>query len=267
MQIKHLHLAEPDADVFITNSSDTFAKFASTKIFNKIKQSCKKNQLIGLSGGSTPFPVYKRLAEMASGNNFLDKSFWFQVDERLTKDESRCNQKKIIEAMFSNNSGLQKEALLAINLNDKKDNVGKAYSNMFNLLPSEVRTPEPIDLLVMGLGADGHTASLFPECDWKLNNTGTDFIVFTPQTQSESRISLKLQRIIEAKEIIFLINAKGKEEALEEIFKLNNYLKPAGYVAKSRHTNWIINTKDGHDWIDSNKIEYETMVPLQEKNK
>lgn len=262
MQIKQLRLKCPYADVFITSSDNEFVSLASKLVLNKIKKSRKIHKLIGLSGGSTPFPVYEQLSKMTSEEKILEKCFWFQVDERLTSDRNRCNKDKIAKSMFKSCVGLLKDNFLAVDLNNNLDTVCDKYTKSFYALPIEVRPPEPVDLLIMGLGSDGHTASLFPECDWKSDCEGSDFCVFTPESQPEPRLSLKLDRIINAREILFLVNGKEKKEALEDIFTLNNFLKPAGNIANSRHTVWVINSIEGHDWINPKIIESESEMDI-----
>jgi 6-phosphogluconolactonase len=71
------------------------------------------------------------------------------------------------------------------------------------------------DLVLLGLGEDGHTASLFPGHDMGLEQGGTDVLpVFDAPKPPPERVSLSAQRLSRAKQVLFLVTGVGKREAV-----------------------------------------------------
>lgn len=73
----------------------------------------------------------------------------------------------------------------------------------------------PFDLVLLGLGEDGHTASLFPGHDWGEAGTSPDVLAVrgAPKPPPE-RISLSARRLSRAREVLFLVTGEGKREAV-----------------------------------------------------
>lgn len=110
---------------------------------------------IGLAGGSTPRPVYEALATGEIGERFpWSQTDWYFGDERaVPMDHPDSNYRLALETMLMRHP----------------EAIGRTY-RMPADAPDAVeaarrygrRMPEPLDVLILGMGADGHTASLFP---------------------------------------------------------------------------------------------------------
>jgi 6-phosphogluconolactonase len=83
------------------------------------------------------------------------------------------------------------------------------------LYARELRGVDAFDLVLLGLGEDGHTASLFPGHDWGVHADSPDALaVFKAPKPPPERVSLSAQRLSRARHVLFLIEGAGKRAAV-----------------------------------------------------
>ncbi|WP_108422976.1 6-phosphogluconolactonase [Flagellimonas amoyensis] len=173
---------------------------------------------VALSGGSTPKIVFDVLAQ-----NFADKVDWTKVhfywgDERCvppTDDES--NYKMTVEHLFS------KLDLPEGNINrilGEKDPEGEAmrYANLLEINLDRVEEVPQFDLVILGMGDDGHTASIFPH-QIELWDAADHCVVATHPDSGQKRVSINGKVINTAKEVAFLVTGASKAEKVEAIIE------------------------------------------------
>ena len=157
-----------------------------------------------LSGGTTPVNVYKLLA-----NEQVDFEKW-----HIYFGDERCFPLNHLER----NSNVAESTWLS------KVNILK--SNIF-IIPAELGNAEgalayekildknkPFDLVMLGLGDDGHIASLFPTHQWD-NSKQVISVSNAPKSPSD-RISLTPSRLSNTEEVLFLISGKNKVNAFKQ---------------------------------------------------
>ena len=226
-------------EVFISTSKKEFAKSAGNFIFDLIAQNNSEN-VISLSGGQTPYPVYKYLINPIRKAGLQNNVFFIQTDERnLSPDSNRSNRKSIIECLFAD-TGLPVNNFYPIVplQNDYSENRKSCVSH----LAKHLGPPKPIDILILGMGDDGHTASLFPDTEWQNTSTNTGYALFKSKNQPEQRISLTMSQIIQAKNVVFLVSG-NKENAVKKVLLNKNSELPAGYVINNCKTTWFLDPK------------------------
>lgn len=175
---------------------------------------------VALSGGSTPKIVFDVLAK-----SFADKVDWTKVhfywgDERCvppTDDES--NYKMTVEHLFS------KIDVPEGNINrilGEKDPEGEAmrYANLLEIDLDRVEDVPQFDLVILGMGDDGHTASIFPH-QIELWDAADHCVVATHPDSGQKRVSINGKVINTAKEVAFLVTGTSKAEKVEAIIKKN----------------------------------------------
>ncbi|MDX9976168.1 MAG: 6-phosphogluconolactonase, partial [FCB group bacterium] len=114
---------------------------------------------IALSGGSTPRPLYTLLATELCDQIPWDRVTLFQVDERMLPwDHPDSNWKMSHESLVARVPNLTAYPMDPMSANPADDYAAR----LRNTIPHNNGGVPVFDLLILGMGADGHTASLFP---------------------------------------------------------------------------------------------------------
>jgi 6-phosphogluconolactonase len=173
---------------------------------------------VALSGGSTPKIVFDVLAA-----HFADTIDWSRVhfywgDERCvppTDDES--NYKMTVEHLFS------KIEVPHENINrvlGEKDPTTEAmrYANLLEIDLDRVDGVPQFDLVILGMGDDGHTASIFPH-EIELWEAADHCVVATHPDSGQKRVSINGKVINMAQEVAFLVTGASKAEKVEAVIE------------------------------------------------
>lgn len=175
---------------------------------------------LALSGGSTPRPVYERLAREPLDWPLVDL---FQGDERCVPPEDPASNQAMLRESLTNRAGLLPRDMFFIARGQEvnAEEAAKAYEEDLCAYfgRCEERLPA-FDLILLGLGPDGHTASLFPGSR-ALAETKRWVVPVAARELGEGveprvdRVTLTLPVLNAARRVLFLIGAHGKEAALE----------------------------------------------------
>ncbi len=198
-------IEHPDFDSLSTTVARTLARICAEAM------EARNTAALALAGGSTPIPVYRHLAGIQ-----LD---WSRVvlipgdDRWVAHDDPACNLRAMREA-FSG-AGADFRALTPARPGAAPD-TDIAEATLAEL-------PGPFDACVLGMGTDGHFASLFPGAagltDALDPNGGTPAVVVHPSPLPAdapfARISLTLSRILASRRLLLLIRGEDKREVLQ----------------------------------------------------
>jgi 6-phosphogluconolactonase len=158
---------------------------------------------IVLAGGTTPKSVYEllRLAD----TNWSKWHIYYNDDRCLPVDHPERN------SLMAAQTWLQYVDIPKSQIHDIPAELGpvpaaKAYADTLAGLGD-------FDLVLLGLGEDGHTASLFPGHTW--DDTVDAFAVFDAPKPPAERVSISAARLSRARGVIFLVTGAGKQEAVD----------------------------------------------------
>ena len=167
---------------------------------------------VALSGGSTPKAIYRSLSSAPYSEQIpWDKIWLFWGDER--SDPAQSNYKMTMEAGFGT-MPIPKNQIFPMKAQENIEEGALDYQKQIeNALKGH-----PFDLVMLGMGEDGHTASLFPQTD-ALKVQGKLVVAnYVPQ-KNTWRMTLTYEAINSAHNIAIYVLGESKKETLVEVFK------------------------------------------------
>jgi 6-phosphogluconolactonase len=201
----------PNLDVLSQGAADLFIELAKKSISKKGQFSA------ALSGGSTPKPLYETLASADRQEEIeWEKVHLFWGDERcVPPDHPDSNYKMVKETL------LQKISIPEINIHRVPAELDPrmAAFSYEETLRSLQNGPLPVfDLVFLGMGEDGHTASLFPHSAG-LNEEDRWFIANYAPERGTWRLTLTKNAINAAKNIVVLVAGGEKADMLFDVLE------------------------------------------------
>jgi len=196
---------------------------------------------IAISGGSSPKILFNTLSEKLNKKSNLETKFYW-VDERcVPPDSEESNYKMAKENLFINNI-FKSENIYRIKGENEPQKEAISYDkNLRKTLKLKDDIPQ-FDLIILGLGDDGHTASLFPHEFQNLRGV-EECLVATHPLSGQKRISLSEKIINNAKEVIFHVTGSGKKHVVDKIINDGENFEsyPASYIKpKSANLSWYL---------------------------
>lgn len=160
---------------------------------------------IVLAGGSTPRGAYRLLR--TADTDWSRWHVWFG-DERCVPSGTTERNSRMAGDAWLDHVPIPPNQVHAIPAERGPDVAARAYAE-------RLRGVGPFDLVVLGLGADGHTASLFPGHDWGIAVDAPDVLaVFDAPKPPPQRVSLSATRLGRARAVLFLVDGEAKRDAL-----------------------------------------------------
>ena len=182
---------------------------------------------VAVSGGKTPVELYKHLSNCKRDLDW-DKTHIFQVDERFVPREDKDNNFKMLDKCLIKPLNLRKKNIYPIPTNFKT--AAESAKEYEHLLTSFFKKTIPVfDLILLGMGEDGHTASIFPE-PVKTLHKGLFVNAVEKDSIKYQRITLKMEIINNAKNILFLVTGKNKADIAKEVIEKKNRSFPAAKI-------------------------------------
>jgi 6-phosphogluconolactonase len=163
---------------------------------------------VGLSGGSTPKPVYEALAQEAID---WSRVTFFLVDDRCVSPDHPDSNQQLARSSIINVTGA---ASVFPDTSLPPDESAQEYGSRLRLLWNN-HLP---DVMIVGMGPDGHIASLFPPLAENLmDDTRLVAHTTTDTFAVHDRITLTLNPITAAEHHVFLLKGEDKKQLWEEM--------------------------------------------------
>lgn len=159
---------------------------------------------IVLAGGSTPYGIYLLLRDAHT-----DWSKWhvYYGDERCLPPEHADRNSRMAEESLLLQVPIPRQQIHTMPAEQGPDLAAQSYSRTL----ADVGA---FDLVLLGMGEDAHTASLFPGQPWESADAAPAIPVRNAPKPPSERVSLSASRLSDARRVIFLVTGAGKREAV-----------------------------------------------------
>lgn len=222
-----------------TIKSHKTAKETAKALALYLKDQINKSSVfhLAISGGSTPKMLFEALASIKVDIAW-NKLQLYWVDERcVTPDHAESNYRMTVESLLSK-VPLQTDNIHRMKGELKPEEGIIDYQKDIDALPKAKGLPQ-FDLIILGMGDDGHTASIFPPSK-ELITIDSDLAVGTNPYSGQKRLTLTGRTIKNAKEVYFHVTGANKAPILKEILnESGKYKDYPSFYFKSDAQWWV----------------------------
>jgi len=194
---------------------------------------------IALSGGNTPAPIYTRLAVIAHDLPWELARITFGDERCVPPDDPQSNFRMARETLFVPGA-VPEKSILRMRGEIDPQVAAREYQDQLDLIATQ--RGEPIyrhDLILLGLGDDGHTASLFPgtvALDETIRRVVANFV---PKLDAW-RLTFTFPLINHARHVCFLIGAAKKADLIERVLEGDPEFPASRVNPSAGDVTWII---------------------------
>lgn len=221
----------------IVRDAEALSARAAELIADRIRGSDAPFRL-ALSGGNTPRGCYRRLAHLHQVP--WDRVEIYLGDERFVPlDDPDSNYHMIRQTLLAGER-VSPRAVFAIPTDGAPENAADAYEEILRQQygGSHLMADPPLfDLQLLGLGEDGHTASLIP--GQPVLEERTRWVAAVPKGRDEPRITLTYPALESSRLTIFLVGGAAKKDALARA-RAGDAAIPAGRLKPQGEVIWLV---------------------------
>ena len=212
MRVSKTHYLPDSVGFYSANNSESLASDLCQCIGEILTEAIRKRgrASMAVSGGSTPIRLFKEFSLLSIDWTKIDLTL---ADDRWVDAKNADSNELLVRTHLMKNKAA-KVNFISLKNDAKTAKEGQIYSEKMLR-----KITLPFDVVVLGMGSDGHTASLFPCSDelpeaMKLNNS--NYLISTsPKTAPYERISLTARVILDSKNIFLHLNGSSKLHTLE----------------------------------------------------
>lgn len=199
---------------------------------------------LALSGGKTPSMLFSLLA-----NKFADALPWQKIhfwwgDERMVPSDDPESNFGVVNDLLFKRLPIATENIHRIKGEGSPEIEAERYGMEIQSFVPEKKGWPSFDLIMLGLGDDGHTASIFPN-QMQLLESDQVTAIATHPLSGQKRITLTGKVINNAKRVVFLVSGESKAPIYNEIIHNteNSLMYPAAHIHPKRELYWFVDNK------------------------
>jgi 6-phosphogluconolactonase len=194
---------------------------------------------IALSGGKTPAPIYSRLAVIGHDLPWESARITFGDERCVSPENPESNFRMARETLFVP-AAVPEKSILRMRGEIDPQVAAQEYQDQLDLMATQ--RGEPIyrhDLILLGLGDDGHTASLFPGTGALDETTRRVVANFVPKLDAW-RLTFTFPLINQARHVCFLVGAAKNASLIERVIEGDPQFPASRVNPSAGHVTWII---------------------------
>jgi 6-phosphogluconolactonase len=234
-----------DNVVYVYDSADTLIQ-AATELIAKYAIDVVKHKStfsMALAGGSTPVGVYQGLVEASWKDTFpWAQSHFFFGDERyVPHDDVQSNYRMALQS-FLQHVPIDPAHIHPIPTHcHQPEDCAEQYERVLidTLAGNDSNTIPVLDLVLLGMGDDGHTASLFPETEILAESEAAVAAVYVDKLDSW-RVSMTFPVLNNAKRVIVLVSGENKASVLSEVLCTDEIRYPIQMLNNPYGVMWLV---------------------------
>ncbi len=210
-----------------TEDNDSLVEQLCIKILCDLKESMllKSRVSLALSGGRTPVGLFQRLSHKSFTWSNVDITL---VDERWVSREHRDSNELLVRRHFLQNLAIKAQFI------GMKNNATTARAGQLTCNEALEEIIFPLDVVILGMGEDGHTASFFPCCNELVMamdpQLSVNCLATMPTTAPYERMTLSYATLIRAKHRILYLVGVDKLATLEKAMFVSDPFKMPIYA-------------------------------------
>jgi 6-phosphogluconolactonase len=213
----------------------------------KVAEKRKTSLTIAISGGSTPRLLFSVLSEKYSSavDWSVVKLLW--VDERCVPPDDVESNFGMTNKILLSKIEIPSENVFRIRGEDDPEKEAERYSVVIDNQIRQINSIPVFDIVLLGMGEDGHTASIFPGNE-KLFSSKKNCDVAVHPVSGQNRITLTGKVINNARSVFFLVTGISKADIVNEIFRNSavSGMFPAAHVRSlNGKTTWLLDNEAG----------------------
>lgn len=224
-----------DLETMIFANRDDLVSTAAQMIAEKLENlfSSQKEVHVAITGGTVGTLTLEAIKVRTKDLDLSNFHVWW-VDERFVPRVSADRNE-----LQARNAWLEGSGILEQNVHAFPASDSTSIEDAANSFATEIETINPeFELVLLGMGEDGHVASLFPGSE---SIAFGDYVVVEQNSPKppKVRLSLSMKAINSSKEVMFLVSGIEKAQAVSDVMSGVGNL-PAGAVAGKNKTLWLI---------------------------
>ncbi len=224
----------PDVDALVQ---------AAVADFLALVDACGGECHIALAGGSTPRRFHAALAEAGAGRDWSAVHFWFGDERAVPHDHPQSNYRMARETLFEPLSlpaqNIHPVPVPGTILPVTLDAAARQYEAELARLPKGPGGFPRFDLILLGMGEDGHTASLFPG-NPALQEQRRAVVAVKGPKAPPWRITLTLPVINAARRVWLMVTGEGKAPAMRRVRERLDPPLPVQRVQPAGGADWYV---------------------------
>lgn len=208
----------------------------------KAKQALGQHYYISLGGGTTPKRLYQALASDQRFSTDLWQSFEIYLgDERYVPHTSADSNYQMIKQAWLDQVPIPASQIHPIPTHcEDVDRCARDYADVVNAIPKLNALP-CFDLILLGMGDDGHTASLFPDTPVLEETQKLVAAVYVAKLDSQ-RITSTYPLINNAKQVLVLVTGQNKAAMLKRVFYEKQAKLPIQRIRNRHGVLWFLDS-------------------------